>query len=229
MAAATMCFGQLGLIATVTWYLILAYPIIFVIIWIIQRFYLRTSRQLRHLVLEAKSPLYTHFLETLSGLATIRAFVWQEHSKEEGQNLLENSQRPYYLLMMIQRWLSLVLDLTIAGLAVVVVGLAIGLSRRDDGGGVSAGFTALALVNLISLGANAKVLVVCWTLAETSMGALVRIKQFERDFRPEDDTDLPAIQPGPDWPAAGNIEIRNIAAAYTEYDFFHQFLIVDLC
>lgn len=128
--------------------------------------------------------------------------------------------------MMIQRWLSLALDLTIAGLAVVVVGIAIGLSRRDDGGGVSAGFAALALVNLISLGANAKVLFVCWTLEETPMGALVRIKQFQRDFRPEDDTDLPPVQPGSAWPAAGHIEIRNIAAAYTKYGFFLRIFIV---
>lgn len=220
-----MCLGQLALIATVKWYLVFAYPIIFVIVWMIQRFYLRTSRQLRHLDLEAKNPLYTHFLETLSGLITIRAFGWQEHSKEEGQNLLDSSQRPYYLLLMIQRWLSLVLDLTIAGLGVVVVGIAIGLSRRDDGGGVSAGFAALSLVNLISLGANAKVLVVCWTLAETSMGALVRIKQFARDFRPEDDIDLPPVKPCSDWPAAGNIEIRNITAAYTGYLDFHLYCV----
>lgn len=219
-----MCLGQLALIATATWYVVLAYPIIFAIIWVIQRFYLRTSRQLRFLDLEAKSPLYTHFLETLSGLVTIRAFGWQHHSKDKGLDLLDDSQRPYYLLMMIQRWLSLVLDLTIAGLAIVVVGLAIGLSRRDGGGGVSAGFAAVALVNLISLGSNVKVLVVCWTLAETSMGALVRIKQYEHDFRSEDEEGVPPVEPPSEWPVTGDIKIRNITAAYNEYRFFHQVL-----
>lgn len=226
-----MCLGQLALIATATWYVVPAYPVLVAIVWTIQRVYLRTSRQLRLLDLEAKSPLYTHLLETLAGLVTIRASGWQQHSKETGRDLLDGSQRPYYLLMMVQRWLSLVLDLTIAGLALVVVGLAVGLSRRDGGGGggggVSAGFAAVALVNLISLGANAKVLVVCWTLAETSMGALVRIKQFEHDFKSEDaDADVPLVNPPPEWPIAGNIEIRNITAAYNEYtDSLNDFML----
>jgi hypothetical protein len=42
----------------------------------LQKYYLRTSRQMRLLDLEAKSPLYSHFLESLTGLVEIRAFGW---------------------------------------------------------------------------------------------------------------------------------------------------------
>ncbi|KAJ5908187.1 ABC transporter [Penicillium taxi] len=45
------------------------------------RFYLHTSRQIRHLDLEAKSPLFSSFLETSKGITTIRAFGWQERSR----------------------------------------------------------------------------------------------------------------------------------------------------
>lgn len=48
-----------------------------VVLYYIQKFYLRKSRHLRFLDLEAKSPLYAHFVETLEGLATIRSFGWQ--------------------------------------------------------------------------------------------------------------------------------------------------------
>lgn len=34
---------------------------------------------MRLLDLEAKSPLYSHFIESLSGLVTIRAFGWGEN------------------------------------------------------------------------------------------------------------------------------------------------------
>ncbi len=34
---------------------------------------------MRLLDLEAKSPLYSHFIESLSGLVTIRAFGWDEN------------------------------------------------------------------------------------------------------------------------------------------------------
>lgn len=46
-------------------------------LYLVQKFYLRTSRQLQHLNLEAKSPPYTHFSELLTGLATVRAFGFQ--------------------------------------------------------------------------------------------------------------------------------------------------------
>lgn len=47
------------------------------VVYLIQKFYLRTSRQLRQLDLETKSSLYTQFTETIIGLTTIRAFGWQ--------------------------------------------------------------------------------------------------------------------------------------------------------
>ena len=46
---------------------------------VLQKYYLRTSRQMRLLDLEAKSPLYSHFIESLAGLVEIRAFGWGEN------------------------------------------------------------------------------------------------------------------------------------------------------
>lgn len=92
---------------------------VFAIYWI-QKFYLRTSRQLRHLDLESKSPLYTQFNETLSGIVTIRAFGWQRNFQDEHKQLLEESQKPYYFLFAVQRWLTMVLDLVVAGIAVML-------------------------------------------------------------------------------------------------------------
>lgn len=51
------CLGMAAVVATSSPYLAIAYPFLILILWIIQKFYLRTSRQLRLLDLEAKSPL----------------------------------------------------------------------------------------------------------------------------------------------------------------------------
>lgn len=48
--------------------------------------------------------------------------------------LLDESQRPYYLLYCIQRWLTLVLDLIVGAEAVLVVGLAVGLRHSTSPG-----------------------------------------------------------------------------------------------
>ena len=119
--------GQAMLIASATWYTAIAFPLLIAIFYYIQNYYLRTSRQLRFMDLEAKSPLYTQFIESLSGLATLRAFGWQEANHALNDKLLDLSQQPAYLLYMIQRWLTLIMDFISLGLAMLVVGLSLKL------------------------------------------------------------------------------------------------------
>lgn len=63
----------------------------------IQRVYLRTSRQVRLMDLEAKAPLCTHFLESLAGIVTIRAFGWASVYRKKNNEHLDQSQVPFYL------------------------------------------------------------------------------------------------------------------------------------
>jgi ATP-binding cassette, subfamily C (CFTR/MRP), member 1 len=129
-----MVIAQVALIASGSVYMTATIPVMLAVIFFLQNFYLRTSRQLRFLDLEAKSPLYSHFLETLNGLATIRAFRWGRDSRAESLKLLDRSQRPYYLLQTCQKWLELVLALIVSGEAVLIVGIAVGLRRFTDPG-----------------------------------------------------------------------------------------------
>ncbi len=64
------------------------------------------SRQIRLFDLEAKSPIFTQFLDLLQGLSTVRAFAWGPRFTERYLDLLDASQRPFYLLFCIQRWLA---------------------------------------------------------------------------------------------------------------------------
>ena len=73
-ATFVICIAQLILIGVASSWASLSFPIILIALFFIQKFYLRTSRQLRFLDLEAKSSLYTQFMEMLSGVATVRAF-----------------------------------------------------------------------------------------------------------------------------------------------------------
>jgi len=119
-------------------------PLLAVILWCLQKVYLRTSRQLRLLEIEAKSPLYSHFMETVAGLSTVRAFSWQAAFEKQNEEALKNSQVAFYYLATIQRWLILVLDLIIAVLAIVLVGIAIALRNK-----VQVGLLGIALTNMV--------------------------------------------------------------------------------
>ncbi|KAJ0117931.1 multidrug resistance-like protein [Diaporthe amygdali] len=209
--------GIAALIASSTGYIAISFPFLVAVFVYIQRGYLRTSRQLRLLDLEQKAPVYTQFLETLSGLLTIRAFGWAKSVLELNHDLVDKSQQPFYLLLMVQQWLTLVLNLVTAALAVLIVGLAVRL--RDS---VSVGLTAVSLIQLINLAENLKILIQFWTSLETSIGAVARIKNFSEET-PDERLPGENQQPPQNWPENGKIEIRDLSVSYGE-DLEHKAL-----
>lgn len=174
----------------------------------IQKYYLRTSRQVRLLDLEAKSPLYSHFIESLSGLATIRAFGWSDAFVEQNLALLDHSQKPFYLLFCIQRWLALVLDLMVTVLAVIMMVLVVKLRNSVD-----SGFVGLAILNVISFSQSLAWIIRQWTALETSIGAISRLKSFTTTTPSENLAGEDQAVPD-SWPENGGIEFRNLSASY---------------
>lgn len=123
--------------------MVITIPFTMIALYYIQKVYVKTSRQLRVLELEVRGPVYSHFLETLEGLSTIRAFGWQNKFTEENIRRLDDSQRPYYFMFCIQRWLALALDLLVAGLATVVVTLATTMRSSTSPGLLGVSLTAV--------------------------------------------------------------------------------------
>jgi ATP-binding cassette subfamily C (CFTR/MRP) protein 1 len=109
-------------------------PFLIIALYYLQNFYLQTSRQLVILELESRSPVYAHFLETLEGLETIRAFGWQSKMIKRNHQRLDHSQEPYYLMFCVEIWLALALDLIVASLATAVVALAMHLRHSTSPG-----------------------------------------------------------------------------------------------
>jgi ATP-binding cassette subfamily C (CFTR/MRP) protein 1 len=204
------CIGSAALIAASSNYVGIAIPFVVGILYQLQKFYLRTSRQLRFLELEAQGPLLSHSLETLEGASTIRAFGWEHYSHQRCLELLDRSQRPFYLLLCIQRWLNLVLDLVTAAIATVVVTFAIVLN--DNASPSSVGLSLLNVLSFNSLLAN---LVTSWTLLETSLGAVARCRSFESST-PSEHRAAEVEEVTDTWPSTGDIEFSQITAAYSE-------------
>lgn len=167
------------------------------------------TNQLAFTRLEASAPLYSHFIETLAGLTTIRAFAWAPAYTRASLTLLDASQKPYYLLLCIQRWLVFVLDLVVAALALVLVGMAVALRTR-----MSPGFLGVALVNMMDLSHALTGLVQQWTMLETSLGAVARVRGFARDTPVEEGWELSGIGLGEKWPARGEVRFEAVCASY---------------
>ncbi|KAI1820838.1 ABC transporter [Xylaria intraflava] len=214
-----MCFslsiavGQAVVIALSSAWLALSYPAFLALLWAVQRIYLPTSKRLRLLDLEAKTPLYTNFLDTLGGLPTIRASGWLGHYQAQSDALLDDSQRPSYLLAIAQQWLMLTMNVIVALVAVILVALATQL-------GSNAGSVGAGLVTLITLGTTLSSIVVAYTGLETSLGAISRLKNFRETTELEDGGKLGEVPPE-SWPSRGHLQFQGVKASY---DGTHQVL-----
>ncbi|KXG45668.1 ABC transporter, integral membrane type 1 [Penicillium griseofulvum] len=204
-----LCLAQMALIGVSSKYAAISFPIVLGILFLIQKMYLRTSRQLRFLDIEAKAPLYSHFTDCLQGLVTLRAFGWQHAMEKKNIALLDHSQRPFYFMFAIQRWLTLSLDMVVAGIAVLLIVLVVAMR----GSSLSAGYVGVALLNVIQFSQSIKLLVTFWTNLETHIGSIQRIKDFtstvESEDKPGEDQDVP-----PNWPSKGAVAFNSVSAAY---------------
>ncbi|RGP71223.1 multidrug resistance [Fusarium longipes] len=209
-ATFVLCIAEMALIAVGSYYTAIAFPFLLATLWLVQHTYLRTSRQLRFMDLEAKSPLYALFTESVTGLATLRAFGWSEALEKKHHELLDRSQRPFYLLYAVQRWLTLVLDMIVTVIAVLVVILVTQLR-----GVLPAGLVGVALVNIIQFSQHLKLLLTFWTTLETHIGAISRIKSFTSDTASENEPQEKE-QPPSVWPSKGTILFDKVSAGYRE-------------
>ncbi|OOQ83629.1 putative multidrug resistance protein [Penicillium brasilianum] len=185
-------------------------PFCSIFVYFIQRVYLRTSRQLRFMDLESKSILYASFIDTVDGIATIRAFGWEDRFKNNNIKKLDISQSPLYLLLCLQRWLNVVLDLLIAGIAVVLITSAVAF--RDTATGTDIG---IALNMIIAANTTLLRLVETWTTLETSLGAVARLRSVDQDT-PSEETDCDYLEPSLHWPRKGSMSINHISAGYSQ-------------
>ena len=201
--------ASLALIAAGSRYAASMLPLILLVVYAIQKGYLRTSHQIRFMDLEALAPLITHSQETMSECSTLRAFGWQRHALGKNFELLDNSQEAYYLMFGIQWWLNVVLDLLTAPIAVVVVALAISLRGTS-----SAGSVGVALINVLSFSQTITALITAWTTMETSLGAIARIKNSETDTVSENRSEQRCSEPPASWPDAGGIEVSGMTVSF---------------
>ncbi|TQS33124.1 hypothetical protein Golomagni_06543, partial [Golovinomyces magnicellulatus] len=145
----------------------------------------------------------------INGIEHIRAFGWQKKMLDESLTLLDESQKPFYYLYSLQRWLLLVLDSSCTVLALITVTIAV--FWKDS---TTEERLGLALVVLMAYSLALRNLVRNWTTLETSLGAISRLQQFVKNTPTEKDG-AKASTPAHPWPSHGVVEFKNVGARYS--------------
>ncbi|NXS73976.1 MRP1 protein, partial [Pandion haliaetus] len=139
----------------------------------VQRFYVATSRQLKRLESVSRSPVYSHFNETLLGVSVIRAFEEQKRFIKQNDMKVDENQKAYYPSIVANRWLAVRLEYV--GNCIVLFAALFAVIARNK---LSAGLVGLSVSYSLQITAYLNWLVRMSSELETNIVAVERVKEY---------------------------------------------------
>ncbi|CAI9738034.1 resistance-associated 1-like isoform X1 [Octopus vulgaris] len=176
-----------------------------IVYYLIQRYFIPTSRQLKRIESVSNSPIYSLFGETVLGVNSIRAYRMQSYFINLFEDFINENLRAVCLLKVVERWLSIRIDLigNITILCSAVFAIAFGASHGNIG---------LALSYAFSLSFNLGWFIRVRSDLEANIVSVERIREYcniENEAAWVTDH-----RPDPSWPQEGNIDFENFDLRY---------------
>ncbi|KZV72757.1 ATP-binding cassette transporter [Peniophora sp. CONT] len=168
--------------------------------------YANTSRELRRLESVSRSPIYSLYGETISGVTVIRAFGASTKLYKDMLRIMDTNINPYYWMSAANMWIGCEFNM-ISSAIVGVAALAAVLTPSIDA--ALAGFI-LSMVNEQAY--DALKLIRSFATLEQSMVALERVKEYLE--LPQESPAIVEPRPPADWPSSGRIECRDLVLRY---------------
>ncbi|XP_004616472.1 ATP-binding cassette sub-family C member 2 [Sorex araneus] len=206
-----LCF--LGIISTLVMICLAAPTFVIVVIPLsiiyvfIQIVYVTTSRQLRRLDSVTRSPIYSHFSETVSGLSVIRAFEHQQRFLQHNERGIDTNQKCVFSWIISNRWLAVRLELV--GNMIVFFASLLMVIYRETLNGDTVGFV---LSNALNITQTLNWLVRMTSEVETNIVAVERINEYIQV--PSEAPWVTEKRPPGGWPSKGEIRFSNYQVRY---------------
>ncbi|XP_035914955.1 multidrug resistance-associated protein 1 isoform X8 [Anopheles stephensi] len=181
-----------------------------VLYYAVQRFYVATSRQLKRLESVSRSPIYSHFGETIQGVQTIRAYSVQDRFITESDERVDSNQLCYCPSIIANRWLAVRLEM-VGNLIILFAALFAVLGRET----MNAGLVGLSVSYALQITQTLNWLVRMTSDVETNIVAVERIKEYG-ETKQEAAWELPNSTLPRDWPEQGMVEFRDFQVRYRE-------------
>jgi ATP-binding cassette, subfamily C (CFTR/MRP), member 1 len=181
--------------------------------WYIQRYYLRTSRELKRLDSVSRSPIYAHFQETLGGVSTIRAYRQGQRFELENEWRVDANLKAYFPSVSANRWLAIRLEFIGAVVILAAAGLPIvAVATRQS---ISAGIVGLSMSYALQIVPSLNWIVRQTVEVETNIVSVERVLEYSR--LPSEAPDIiPSNRPPVTWPKHGAISFNNFSTRYRE-------------
>ncbi|XP_054832209.1 ATP-binding cassette sub-family C member 3 [Eublepharis macularius] len=173
-----------------------------------QRFYVATSRQLKRLESVSRSPIYSHFSETVTGASVIRAYRREKSFVHISDMKVNDNQKSYYPGIVSNRWLGIRVEF-VGNCVVFFAALFAVLSKST----LTAGLVGLSVSYALQVTMALNWMVRMTSDLETNIVAVERVKEYS-----ETETEAPWIiedkRPSEDWPTQGQVQFANYSVRY---------------
>ncbi|CAB3994040.1 multidrug resistance-associated 1-like, partial [Paramuricea clavata] len=206
-------FNVLGVIFIISFttpvFLAVLFPIA-LLYFVTQRFYIPSSRQLKRLESVSNSPIYSHFLETIGGVSTLRAYGQEKRFILESDSLVDHNQMSYFPNVSSNRWLGIRLEAI--GNFIIFFTALFGVVGRD---GIESGLVGLSITVALEVTQRLNWSVLMSSELEARIVAVERINEYSKVER-EADWINEECRPPDAWPDKGVIEFERFDLRYRE-------------
>ncbi|NXI65016.1 MRP3 protein, partial [Anseranas semipalmata] len=179
-----------------------------ILYFFVQRFYVATSRQLKRLESVSRSPIYSHFSETISGASVIRAYRREKSFVHISDLKVDENQKSCYPGIVSNRWLGIRVEFV--GNCIVLFAALFAVIGKNS---LNAGLVGLSVSYALQVTLSLNWMVRMTSDLETNIVAVERIKEYS-----ETETEAPWIiedkRPPEDWPSKGELEFVNYSVRY---------------
>ena len=208
--AVNFSFTMLMIISIIPIIITIVIPTL-IIFFGIQRIYIRSSRQLKRLETVSRSPIYSHFTETLNGVSVIRSFNKEETFIAEAEQKVDDNQVCFYYSFIASRWLAILIE-NIGNVITFMVAIFV----LNSGGSVSPSEVGLLLVYALTITNVLNYLVVSTSDIETNIVAVERIMEYGSLLQEADWESKESQRPPETWPDKGQIKFEKFDMRYRE-------------
>uniref|UniRef100_A0A803PPY8 ABC-type xenobiotic transporter n=1 Tax=Cannabis sativa TaxID=3483 RepID=A0A803PPY8_CANSA len=200
---------NLGVLAVITWQIIIiAVPTVY-LAFLLQRYYLATANELMRLNGTTKSKVANHLAESMAGAITIRAFEEEERFFVKSLKLIDINASPYFHSFAANEWLIERLEILSATI-LASAALFMVLLPPDT---FSSGFIGMALSYGLSMNTT---LVVCVQNQCTIANYIVSVERLNQYmYIPSEAPEvIDENRPPTTWPDVGKVEIHDLQIRY---------------
>lgn len=190
------------------WFAI-AIPFLLFIFVLIADHYQASGREVKRLEAVQRSFVLNNFNEVLSGMDTIKAYGSQERFLIKTDFLINKMNEAGYLLVALQRWVGIFLDMVAVAFALIIALLCV--TRQFH---ISPASVGVLLTYVLQLPGLLNTILRALTQTENDMNSAERLVSYASDLPLEAAYKKPEMAPPESWPSEGEIVFEDVSFAY---------------